>query len=145
MGKEYYRLGFDKGFENNGTFALLLGGHPDERSESYTFFSPITHIHSGCPPTLLIHGEHDIMAPVNTTRLLHSFLLEKKIPAVMHILPQIDHAFDLILPQISPSAHTAFYDVERFLAIQAGNIEEPVIIIKENEVFQLNYIKIENN
>ena len=37
----------------------------------------------------------------------------------MHILPQTDHAFDLILPNISPSAHNAIYDVERFLALTA--------------------------
>lgn len=119
MGEEYYRLGFDKGFVNAGNFAPLLGGHPDECPETYALFSPITHIHSGCPPTLLIHGEHDIMAPVNTTRLLRILLLDKKIPTVMHILPQTDHAFDLILPKISPSAHNAFYDVERFMSIMA--------------------------
>ena len=38
----------------------------------------------------------------------------------MHILPQTDHAFDLILPKISPSAHNALYDVERFLALMVG-------------------------
>jgi acetyl esterase/lipase len=119
MGKEYYRLGMDKGFVNAGTFASLLGGHPDECQERYALFSPVTHIHSHCPPTLLIHGEHDVMAPVKSTRLLHSGLMQEKIPAVMHILPQTDHAFDLQLPKISPSAHNAFYDVERFLALMA--------------------------
>jgi hypothetical protein len=43
-------------------------------------------------------------------------LLEYKVPAVMHIIPQTDHAFDLILPGISPAAHTVIYDVERFIA-----------------------------
>lgn len=117
MGKDYYRMGFDKDFENSGAFAPLLGGHPDECPETYALFSPITHVHSGCPPTLLIHGEHDVMAPAKTTRFLHARLVEAKIPTVMHILPQTDHAFDLQLPKISPSAHTAFYDVERFMAL----------------------------
>lgn len=117
MGDDFYRLGMDKGFENAGTFATLLGGHPDECPETYALFSPVKHVHSHCPPTLLIHGEHDIMAPVKTTRLLHTQLTEKKVPVVMHILPQTDHAFDLQLPKISPSAHNAIYDVERFLAL----------------------------
>jgi acetyl esterase/lipase len=117
MGKEYYRLGFDKGFENAGAFAPLLGGHPDECPETYAFFSPVTHVHSHCPPTLLIHGEHDTMAPVKTTSFLCTRLVEKKVLTVMHILPQTDHAFDLILPKISPSAHNAIYDVERFMAL----------------------------
>ncbi|MGE5109074.1 MAG: alpha/beta hydrolase fold domain-containing protein [Sphingobacteriales bacterium] len=117
MGKEYYRLGMNKGFENAGTLAPLLGGHPDECPEIYALFSAATHVHSDCPPTLLIHDEDDIMAPVKSTRFLHTRLVKEKVPSVMHILPQTDHAFDLILPTISPSAHNAIYDVERFLAL----------------------------
>ncbi len=30
---------------------------------------------------------------------------------------QVEHAFDLLAPQISPSAQAALYDVERFLAL----------------------------
>ncbi len=138
MGKNYYRLGMDKGFENAGAFAPLLGGHPDECLETYALFSPVTHVHSHCPLTLLIHGEHDTMAPVKTTRFLHTRLLEEKVPAVMHILPQTDHAFDLILPKISPSAHNAFYDVERFLALQVKMFENPGMVAKGNEEYQLN-------
>jgi acetyl esterase/lipase len=117
MGKDYHRLGMDKGFENAGALAPILGGHPDECPETYALFSPVTHVHPGCPPTLLIHGEHDIMAPVKSSRVLHSLLQKENVPSVLHILPQTDHAFDLILPEISPSAHNAIYDVERFLAI----------------------------
>ena len=119
MGTEYHRLGFDKGFKNAGAIAFLLGGHPDECPDTYALYSPITHVHSHCPPTLLIHGELDIMAPVESTRLLCTKLMEKSVQTVMHILPQTDHGFDLVLPQISPSAHNAIYDVERFLALMA--------------------------
>ena len=78
------------------------------------------------------------MAPVKSTHFLHTRLVKEKVPAVMHILPQTDHAFDLILPKISPSAHNAFYDVERFLALQvkSGN---PQMIIKQDEKYQLNF------
>ncbi len=117
MGKDYDRLGMNKGFENAGAFAPLLGGHPDECPETYALFSPVTHVHSGCPPTLLIHGEHDLMAPVKATRFLHKRLTEERILTVMHILPQTDHAFDLIQPKTSPAAHNAFYDVERFISL----------------------------
>lgn len=120
MGKEFYRLGFDKEFVKAGTFLYLLGGHPEECPERYSFFSPVTHVHSECPPTLLIHGEDDVMAPIASTRFLYTRLMEEKIPTVMHIIPQTDHAFDLILPKISVSAHNALYDVERFLAIMVG-------------------------
>lgn len=120
MGDEYFRLGMDKDFENAGALAPLLGGHPDECPERYALYSPVTHVHPGCPPTLLVQGGHDIMAPVQTTRLLYRRLVEGKVPAVMHILPQTDHAFDLIQPGVSPPAHNAIFDVERFLALMAG-------------------------
>jgi acetyl esterase/lipase len=119
MGENYHRLGFDKGFENSGALAPLLGGHPDECPERYVLFSPVSHVHPGCPPTLLVQGEHDIMAPVTATRRLYSLLLQNKVPVVIHILPQTDHGFDLALPKISPSAHNAIYDVERFMALMA--------------------------
>jgi acetyl esterase/lipase len=75
------------------------------------------------PATLLINEEHDILAPVKATRNLYAHLIDAGVPVVMHILPQTDHAFDLIMPKISPLAHNAIYDVERFLAlmVKSGN------------------------
>jgi acetyl esterase/lipase len=99
--------------------APILAGTPEEKSQSYSLFSPFTHVHMRCPPTLILHGEQDILAPLKAIQQLYSRLTDAGVPVVMHVLPQIDHAFDLILPKISPSAHNAFYDVERFLAIMA--------------------------
>ena len=120
IGKDLHRLGMDKGFENVGTIAPLMGGHPDECPERYKLFSPITHVSSTCPPTLLIQGAHDIMVPINSTRLLYDRLIKEKVPAIMHILPQTDHAFDLLFPNIAPATHNAFYDAERFMALMAS-------------------------
>lgn len=133
LGEDFHRLGMDKGLENVGTIAPLIGGHPDECPERYKFFSPATHVSSSCPPTLLIHGEHDIMAPVKSTRLLYSHLIAEKVPAILHILPQSDHAFDRLLPSIAPAAHNVFYDIERFTALMADkkNIQYKVMSRKE--------------
>jgi acetyl esterase/lipase len=125
IGSAYYRFHFDKDFANAGVFASLLGGHPDECPEQYALFSPITHVHATCPATLLLHGEDDTMAPVQTTCILFKQLTEQKVKTIMHTLPQTDHAFDLILPNVSPSAHSAIYDVERFLALQIKNTMKP--------------------
>lgn len=117
MGEDYYRLGFDKEFEKAGAFAPMLGGRPDEIPEIYSYYSPSKYAHPGCPPTLLLQGKHDVLAPVKSTRTLYASLVKAKVQTIMNILPQTDHAFDLILPKISPSAHNAIYDVERFLAL----------------------------
>lgn len=123
IGKDYDRLGLNKDFAQIGMIAALMGGHPGERPEPYTLFSPITHVRSDSPPTLLIHGAHDIMAPVASTRLLYKRLVAENVPAILHILPQTDHGFDLALPKIAPAAHNAIYDVERFLALLVERIE----------------------
>ena len=138
IGKDYDRLGLNKDFAQIGMIATLLGGHPDERPEPYLFFSPITHVTPDCPPTLLIHGAHDIMAPVASTRLLYRRLMAEKVPAVLHILPQTDHAFDLALPKIAPAAHNAIYDIERFLALQV----ERTVVKKSETRLQYQHNKI---
>ncbi|MGZ3861534.1 MAG: alpha/beta hydrolase [Flavisolibacter sp.] len=124
IGKNYHRLGLDKDFKTLGTLPPLLGGHPDECPEKYALFSPITHVHIDCPPTLLIHGTHDIMSPVSSTRRLFGILKEYHVPSVLHIIPQSDHGFDLALPNIGPAAHNAIFDVERFLALMVVRTEE---------------------
>ncbi|WP_276372231.1 alpha/beta hydrolase [Chryseolinea sp. H1M3-3] len=112
-----HRLGMDKDFPEIGTLAAMFGGHPEELPEPYFRFSPVTHVHAGCPPTLFIQGEHDLITPVQACLRFVTLLKQAGVPTVMHLLPQIDHAFDLIWPKVSPSAHNAYYDVERFLGL----------------------------
>lgn len=119
MGKDFHRLGFDKDVEP-GMLTPMLGGNPDQKPHAYALYSPISFVNRNCPATLLVHGEHDILAPVQEIFKLHSQLTAAGVPVVMHILPQTDHAFDLILLKISPAAHNALYDVERFLGLIAS-------------------------
>jgi acetyl esterase/lipase len=120
MGADFHRLGFDKDVEP-GWLCPILGGSPDEIPEAYALFSPISHVHKNCPYTLLIHGEHDILAPLNAIRRLHKSLVNAGVPVILHTVPRTDHAFDLVLPKISPSAHNAIYHVERFLAMMESD------------------------
>jgi len=118
MGKNLHRLGFDKNVEP-GMLTPIIGGNPDERPETYALLSPINHVSKSCPVTLILHGEQDILAPVKAIRKLQATFKTLGVPVIMHILAQTDHAFDLILPKVSPPAHNAIYDVERFLGFMA--------------------------
>jgi acetyl esterase/lipase len=109
------RLGFDKDVEP-GMLSPILGGDPSTKPERYACYSPINYVDGNCPATLLIHGEHDILAPPEAIRKLKAKLDQAGVPVVMHLIPQTDHAFDLIFPRVSPSAHNAIYDVRIFLA-----------------------------
>ena len=95
----------------------LLGGWPQAVPDMYRLASPISHVHPGCPPTLLIQGNQDLITPVDATRELYAKLVETGVPAINIIFPWTEHAFDVFFPQFSPPAQSALYDVDRFLAL----------------------------
>lgn len=95
----------------------LLGGIPETVPERYALFSPTTHVQPGCPPTLLIQGKEDVIAPVTATNLLCEQLVAAGVPAVNIVFPHAEHGFDLVLPRFSPAAQAALYYEERFLAL----------------------------
>jgi acetyl esterase/lipase len=96
---------------------FLLGGWPQDAPHMYKLASPINHVHPGCPPTLLIQGNHDVVCSMDATRALYAKLVESGVPAINAVLPWTAHAFDVALPQVNPAAQSALYDVDRFLAL----------------------------
>jgi acetyl esterase/lipase len=104
---------------NAGRLDTLLGGSLHEVPEMYALASPVTHVGPGSPPTLLIQGIPDVYTPAAATRELHRRLVECGVPAVNIMYPLTNHAFDLLLPQVSLPTHAAVYYVERFLALMA--------------------------
>jgi len=109
-----------KSLRNAGRLDILLGGHPEEVPDMYQLASTTSHIHPGCPPTLLIQGEHDRSVPVSATCAFFKKLVDSGVPAINIVLPWTDHGFDLLFPQVNPAAQSALYDVDRFLAIMVN-------------------------
>jgi len=116
LGTSYERLGLGK-TGAVGAMEPLLGGRPETVPDRYALFSPTTHVQPGCPPTLLIQGKDDVIAPVTATNLLFEQLGAAGVPAVNIVFPHAEHGFDLVLPRWSPAAQTALYYEERFLAL----------------------------
>jgi acetyl esterase/lipase len=110
-------LGYTKNWRYGGRLDILLGGRPQDAPEMYKLASPINHVHPGCPPTLLIQGNHDVVCSMDATRALYAKLIESGVPAINAVLPWTAHAFDVALPQVNPAAQSALYDVDRFLAL----------------------------
>ena len=104
-------------FANSGRLDILLQGHPSEVPEAYDLASPVTHIHPGCPPTLFIQGEQDLITPIAATRIIFEQLKKMGVPAFNIVYPSTNHMFDLVLPRLSPVSQSALYEVERFLAL----------------------------
>ena len=106
-----------KSMRDAGRLDVFLGGHPQDVPGMYQLASPPTHIHPDCPPTLLFHGNHDVLVPADATCALHKKLVRADVPAINVIFPWTEHGFDLIFPQINPAAQSALYDVDRFLGL----------------------------
>lgn len=97
--------------------AGLVGGSVVDVPEMYRLISPITYVDADCPPTMLIHGTHDLMVShLNVERLLAA-LRQNDVPSIYIPMPGCDHSFESVLPRISPSAQTSAYYMERFIAL----------------------------
>ncbi len=97
--------------------AGLVGGEVADIPEMYRLISPITHVDANCPPTMLIHGTHDLLVSHREVERLLVALQQQNVPAVYIPLPGCDHSFESMLPHLSPSAQTAAYYMERFIAL----------------------------
>jgi acetyl esterase/lipase len=114
------KLAFEEKVPHIGRLDTLLGGQPEDIPDTYQLASPATRVHPDCPPTLLFQGDRDVLVPVEPTRALYTKLLESGVPAINVVFPWTEHGFDLLLPQTSPPAQSALYDVDRFLALLAN-------------------------
>jgi acetyl esterase/lipase len=110
-------LGFE--LRSRDLLPAILGGEPDDVPETYRLLSPISHVGPHCPPTLLLQGSDDVFRLAPSVRSLHARLRDAGVPSVLVEFPHTEHAFDLVLPRLSPAAQAATYDIERFLALLA--------------------------
>jgi acetyl esterase/lipase len=98
----------------------LVGGTPSQVPDRYAQLSPLHRVHPDCPPSLLVHGEHDEMAPVAAMRQLQRRLEQAGVPVTGVYLPHTDHGFDLLATTWSPPARAAIHVLDRFLTILAA-------------------------
>lgn len=69
----------------------LLGGSPEEMPEMAKEASPVTHVHRGCPPFLIMHGKKDTIVPIEQSKELASSLKSAKSNVVLEIIPSASH------------------------------------------------------
>ena len=100
-----------------GRLDILLGGYPEDVPDMYRLACPTTHVNPGSPPTLSLRGDRDCLNPQDGNEQLYANLVEAGVPAIDVVLPWTEHGFDLAFPQVNPSAQSAMYDVDRFLAL----------------------------
>ncbi|MFG1931836.1 alpha/beta hydrolase fold domain-containing protein [Mycobacterium sp. NPDC048908] len=76
---------------------VVVGRSASRHPEIYAAASPLARIHQDAPPFLLIHGEQDVIIPVDEARHFHAELQSvSKNPVQFHEVPRAGHAFDLV-------------------------------------------------
>ncbi len=72
----------------------FLGVTYDENPELYKQASPIMHVDSSCPPTLIFHGSIDQLVPVVQSEKLAAKLQAAGVPCELHVLEGWPHTMD---------------------------------------------------
>ncbi len=69
----------------------LIGGDLRENADKVALANPITHIHSGCPPFLIMHGKVDSTVIHQQSILLYDALKAKDLRAELVLLDDMGH------------------------------------------------------
>lgn len=91
----------------------LLGPDPDPAVAAGA--SPISHVHPGFPPTMLVHGTADTLVPPASSETFHRALAEAGVPAELHLYADQIHEFDAGATYCALTQHAAAVFFERLL------------------------------
>ena len=78
--------------------------------------SPVTYVHRGGPPFMIVHGEADEIVPVEQARLFHAALAAAGVPVEKVILENAGHGFEPVGGTVSPPLEHAFEAMLVFLS-----------------------------
>ena len=100
--------------DGRAVIEALMGGVPADLPELYREASPREWVSADTPPTLLLHGDRDVLvAPHQSTRLAEK-LTEFEVPHLEIQIPGATHGFDISLA--GGPGQIGLFAVERFLA-----------------------------
>ena len=74
----------------------LMGARPEDDPAAYRAASPLTHVGPDVPPTLVVHGDHDQVVPVEQSRALVAALRRAGAEHAYVELPLANHGFDQV-------------------------------------------------
>jgi acetyl esterase/lipase len=73
---------------------LFLGGGLRDVPDRYRAASPVGHVTPDTPPMLIIHGEDDLLVPIDQSRRLAAALDQAGVPHQLIVVPGARHGFD---------------------------------------------------
>lgn len=94
---DFVRFRLDDEDTPGSVFWQLFGGPRSEHDDLAQLASPVTHVHAGMPPFLLVHGTDDETVPYEQTTLLADALQDNGATVVVRGVPGGHHS---MLPDI---------------------------------------------
>ena len=77
---------------HDDAIGLLLGGAVGREAEDAA--SPLSYVHAGYPPTMLVHGNADTVVPVEASFAMYRALVGAGAAVELHVFDGVPHAFD---------------------------------------------------
>src|SRR5690606_8954269 len=91
-------------------FRLFMGGTPDEAQKTYQAASPVTYVSSDDPPVLTLHGDRDLMVPVQPDTLLNEKMKSARASHTLLVFPGEGHGFSAEVNAKASQATWDFFD-----------------------------------
>ncbi|MDA8743106.1 alpha/beta hydrolase [Rubripirellula amarantea] len=86
---------------DNTAMAYFLGGSKREKPVAYVAASPIAHVSSNDPPTYIIHGDKDLIVPIEGAKKFHQSQIQADIESHLEVMPGQGHMITFINPKTS--------------------------------------------
>jgi acetyl esterase/lipase len=86
---DFLRLGDED--DTDGVLARLFGGRLGDRVALRRLASPVSHVHAGMPPFLIVHGTADETVPYEQAELLAQALRSVEAEVTVHTIPGAHH------------------------------------------------------
>ncbi len=96
---------------DNSALAYFLGGSRRELPEAYVAASPAAHISSADPVTQIIHGEDDLLVPVEGSRQFHQTQVAAGIDSRLDVVAGQGHMLTFLNPKTSKKVVDFFTEV----------------------------------
>lgn len=71
----------------------LMGGPPDQSQSLYESSSPVNFVTNTSIPTVLFHGDQDVVVPISQSEILESLMKEKSVSHLIKYIPGQGHGF----------------------------------------------------
>lgn len=85
--------------DDNAGLSYFLGGTPREVPNNYLAASPTAHVSPGDPPTQLIHGEKDLLVPIENSEKFAAALMEAGVAVSLAVVENQGHLMTLFHPK----------------------------------------------